>query len=124
MAKIGVTKGGKRKMWGDEDIQRAIARTKGIVCEWRRTIASDERFDYEDIVQDVLVKYLEALKNNGEHPHSNTIRNWIRDIMRDSYGYVGSPDRGEFRMRLRVVNIKGTDDNTDEERLDALALDR
>jgi len=111
-------------MWGDEDIQRAIARTKGIVCEWRRTIASDERFDYEDIVQDVLVKYLEALKNNGEHPHSNTIRNWIRDIMRDSYGYVGSPDRGEFRMRLRVVNIKGTDDNTDEERLDALALDR
>jgi len=111
-------------MWHNNDVARAIARTRGIVREWGRTIASDERFDYEDIVQDVLVRYIESLKYKGEHPHANTIRNWIRDILRDSYGYVGSPDRGEFRARLRIVNVKGTAGNTDEEALDALALDR
>jgi len=111
-------------MWEERDVDKAIAMTRGVTREWRTTIAADERFDEEDVVQDLLIKYLEYLKTQGEHPHTNKIRDWVYDVLRESYGYVGSKGAGALRTKLRSINIKSTDGNTDEETLDALALGR
>lgn len=99
------------------DLTESEPRIRAVAQAWASTLAGDPAFDMEDLLQELRWRYWVYWNTHGEHPETNKVREWARDVMLAN-GYVrertDDNSHGFYRRRPEVVSV------ADEDEIDAI----